>query len=103
LNFEDWSKLGRWKQIGWGKYQTDDPGQCINEYARIAPHEDFCESIAAAILNPDHLKDVSPRKFDFLRGFLELKQGVNPETRVPYQILPSDQKGPDSPNNLNTF
>lgn len=70
---EDWLKLGKWREVEWGQYKTDTPEECLNNYARSAPHEDFCESTAAVLLNPNSLDAISPKKFALLQNFLELQ------------------------------
>lgn len=72
--FEEWLKLGRWKLSEWYKFQSGVPEQCVSDYAKSSPHEDFCESAVAGLLNPEYLKRISPGKSEFMVAFLETKQ-----------------------------
>lgn len=55
----------------------------ISEYSTTNPREDWAESFTAYILDPRQLKEVAPKKHDFIKGILT----VDPESFKTSSIL----------------
>jgi hypothetical protein len=57
------------QHAAWDKISTSShPGEYVSNYARTNPKEDFSESYASYVLDPELLKDTSPAKYNFLCG-----------------------------------
>lgn len=67
---EEWIEIGGWfedptSNSGWSTYNTTE---FVSPYAHaINPNEDMAESIAVYLTNPDALKSVSLKKFEFIQ------------------------------------
>lgn len=62
---EDIDKRRKMKDVKYAfQYDPIDPKKCVSKYAETTPDEDICESIVAAILNPDAL---DPEKLEIIR------------------------------------
>lgn len=59
------AKWNAWQQVEAGDQIAGRDS--VSSYARTSSYEDFAESYAAYILEPDHLQDVSPAKYEFMR------------------------------------
>ncbi len=54
----DWAMLDEPEILPGGaqkNYQVSEPNRCVTEYAQVNPAEDICESMVAALRNPDIL------------------------------------------------
>ena len=66
---EDWKILGEWYQDKDGKWFTLNETEFVSAYAHgINPNEDMAETISYYIVNPDKLRAVSPRKYEFIQN-----------------------------------
>ena len=66
---EDWKKLGEWYQDKDGKWFTLNETEFVSAYAHgVNPNEDMAETISYYIVNPDKLRSVSPRKYEFIQN-----------------------------------
>lgn len=65
------NKLSKWKKNvekdGELKWQHDDKDQFVTTYASTAPVEDFAESCAYYIADPETLKAKAPEKYEFMK------------------------------------
>ena len=66
---------------GFGQFNPDkrmfeltNPDETVSDYAKLNTSDDFCESLVAALYNPDRLKEVSPKKLEFMQNVI-LKEG----------------------------
>ncbi|MDE0086829.1 MAG: T9SS type A sorting domain-containing protein, partial [Candidatus Poribacteria bacterium] len=66
---EDWKILGEWYQGEDGKWFTLNETEFVSAYAHGEnPNEDMAETISYYIVNPDKLRSVSPRKYEFIQN-----------------------------------
>lgn len=64
---KEWIKIGGWEKV-LGEWTTTKETEFVTAYAHdISPSEDFAESMAYYLLWPNHLKNVSKEKYDFIR------------------------------------
>ncbi len=80
-----WTKTFGWKlkpyeEVDWSKevpkrYTSDQLDRCVSDYAKISPDEDICESLVAAVNNPDAL---DPERLKFIQD--RWLKNVNPES-----------------------
>jgi hypothetical protein len=61
----EWLNLSQWKRLSRSDWQVID-GNFSSTYAATSPGEDFAESMAYFILEPDTLKKNAPEKFEFI-------------------------------------
>ena len=65
---EDWMLLGEWYQDKEGNWFTLNETEFVSAYAHGEnPNEDMAETISYYIVNPDKLRSVSPKKYEFIR------------------------------------
>ena len=66
---EDWMLLGEWYQDKDGKWYTLNETEFVSAYAHGEnPNEDMAETISYYIVNPDKLRSVSPKKYEFIQN-----------------------------------
>ena len=66
---EDWKILGEWYQDEDGEWFTLNETEFVSAYAHgVNPNEDMAETISHYIVNPDKLRSVSPRKYEFIQN-----------------------------------
>ncbi len=66
---EDWKILGEWHQDKDGKWFTLNETEFVSAYAHDEnPNEDMAETISYYIVNPDKLRAVSPKKYEFIQN-----------------------------------
>jgi len=66
---EDWAKLGEWYQDKNGKWFTLNETEFVSAYAHGAnPNEDMAEAISYYMVNPNKLRSVSPKKYEFIQN-----------------------------------
>lgn len=66
---KDWKLLGEWYQDKDGKWFTLNETEFVSAYAHGEnPNEDMAETISYYIVNPDKLRSVSPRKYEFIQN-----------------------------------
>lgn len=66
---KDWMLLGEWYQRENGEWFTLNETEFVSAYAHgINPNEDMAETISYYIVNPDKLRSVSPKKYDFIQN-----------------------------------
>ena len=66
---EDWKILGEWYQDEDGEWFTLNETEFVSAYAHgVNPNEDMAETISFYIVNPDKLRAVSPRKYEFIQN-----------------------------------
>ena len=66
---EDWAKLGEWYQDKNGKWFTLNETEFVSAYAHgVNPNEDMAEAISYYMVNPDKLRSVSPKKYEFIQN-----------------------------------
>lgn len=69
----DWVKLGGWEEttkVSNGKKTTSTSSsnrQAVSMYGEANQHEDFAEAVVAYRYNPQHLKSVSPKKYELIK------------------------------------
>jgi hypothetical protein len=59
--FQSRGKGGNWKL--W----SDDGNKAPTNYGKTNPLEDMCESVKMYVYDPQHLKDSSPLRYNFIR------------------------------------
>lgn len=65
-----WHELSP-RQQAWGELSVNSaPDDYVSEYAKTDLHEDFAESYATYIHDPELLQEVSPDKYDFMRDHI---------------------------------
>ncbi|MCZ6671649.1 MAG: hypothetical protein O7C75_01795 [Verrucomicrobia bacterium] len=63
-----WVEIGGWYEESPGVWRTSGTTEFLNAYSHgINPNEDFAESTAYFIMNPDKLKSRSLTKYEFIR------------------------------------
>lgn len=72
----DWIKKFGWKSEGEDKegfriWKSKKPEKCINDYARLNPEDDICESMVATLRNP---KLLDPERLKSLKDILSLDE-----------------------------
>lgn len=66
---EDWKILGEWYQDEDGSWFTLNETEFVSAYAHgVNPNEDMAETISYYIVNPDKLRAVSPKKYEFIQN-----------------------------------
>ena len=66
---EDWKILGEWYQDKDGEWFTLNETEFVSAYAHgVNPNEDMAETISYYIVNPDKLRSVSPKKYEFIQN-----------------------------------
>lgn len=56
------------RQLAWEELSANStPNEYVSDYARTDVHEDFAESYATYVHDPEHLRDVSQDKYNFMR------------------------------------
>lgn len=65
-NTHYWQQLSGWekRENGW---ELDYPERVVSEYATVSHSEDFAESLSAYRYNPEYLKKIDPRKYEFIK------------------------------------
>lgn len=52
------------------KISEDREAEMVSEYSKTNPREDFAESVAAYRLNPFELRELSPKRYQFIRDYV---------------------------------
>jgi len=61
----EWMGLSQWQRLSRNDWKAVD-GNFVSVYAATSPNEDFAESMAYFILEPDTLKKIAPEKFELI-------------------------------------
>lgn len=66
---QDWTNLGGWYKTENNEWRTSQQVEFVTSYAHgISPNEDMAESISFYIINPDNLRSIAPKKYEFIRN-----------------------------------
>ncbi len=90
---QDWKKTFGWEylpddQVDWSKEVPKrtvvaDPARCVSDYARFEAEEDICESLVAAISNPEVL---DPERLKFIQDrWLKQPHASAPEVQIEHK------------------
>ena len=83
----EWAKIGGWQKdpknrFGWSN--TRSPNEFVTAYARSKnPNEDWSESVAYYLFQPDSLRSCSPAKYEFIDKVMKL----HGKRETPYRRL----------------
>ena len=83
----EWAKIGGWQKdaknrFGWSNARS--PNEFVTAYARSKnPNEDWSESVAYYLLQPDRLRSCSPPKYEFIDKVMKL----HGKRETPYRRL----------------
>jgi len=78
----EWKLAFGWEDLNNSRQQTRQPEKCVDDYAKINPEEDICESMVAAIWKPEVL---DPEKLQFLDREMGIEQAR--EKQLPIRIV----------------
>ena len=87
---EAWHKLGGWYQDAAGQWTTEKTTEFVSAYAHGKnPNEDFAETVAAFVTNPDILKSRSMAKYEFFRDAIMFGNSYVSQIRqdLTFQVL----------------
>jgi hypothetical protein len=87
---EAWHKLGGWYQDANGTWTTTKTTEFVSAYAHFKnPNEDFAETVAAFVTNPDILKARSTAKYEFFRDAIMFGNSYVSQIRqdLTFQVL----------------
>jgi Immunoglobulin domain/Immunoglobulin I-set domain len=87
---EAWHKLGGWYQEADGTWTTTKTTEFVSAYAHAKnPNEDFAETVAAFVTNPDILKARSTAKYEFFRDAIMFGNSYVSQIRqdLTFQVL----------------
>ncbi len=83
----EWAKIGGWQKdeknrFGWSNARS--PNEFVTPYARFKnPNEDWSESVAYYLFQPDRLRSCSPPKYEFIDKVMKLYS----KRETPYRKL----------------
>ena len=83
----EWAKIGGWQKdeknrFGWSNARS--PNEFVTPYARSKnPNEDWSESVAYYLFQPDRLRSCSPPKYEFIDKVMKLHS----KRETPYRRL----------------
>ena len=87
---EAWHKLGGWYADANGYWTTEKTTEFVSAYAHGKnPNEDFAETVAAFVTNPDILKSRSMAKYEFFRDAVMFGNSYVSQIRqdLTFQVL----------------
>ena len=87
---EAWHKLGGWYADANGDWTTEKTTEFVSAYAHGKnPNEDFAETVAAFVTNPDILKSRSMAKYEFFRDAVMFGNSYVSQIRqdLTFQVL----------------
>jgi hypothetical protein len=94
----DWVNLEKAIELSENNYKYEEctsPETCMSDYALFHSKEDFCESMTAFLLCPEKLKEISNKKYEFLKSIIG---DVNFETsKTEVKDMSKEQKWPQLP------